>query len=173
MKHILTTTILVATAFVTQADDRSISEKARDAAGAVVDKTKEVARETKKAVVRGTRRADRATREAWDKTKAYFSDDMPVFREGASAALAGLGREIADVKARTPAAAPAYFRTRLMALDEQHDYLGKRLALLSHEQLRNRASGPRHEFDRCLGDLEQAIDQAEDGIGVIATLVSR
>ena len=173
MNHILTTTILVAAAFVAQANEKSIGDKARNAAGTVVEKTKEVARETKEAVVGVARHAGRATREAWGKTKAYVSDDMPVYHDGASATLAGLAREITDVKARTPSPTPAYFRTRLQALDEQHESLAERLALLSPAQLKDRTSGPRYEFDQCIGDLEQAIDQANDGADTLSKTTVR
>ena len=173
MKHILTTTILVATAFVARANEKSIGDKALDTAGSVVRKTKEVAHETKDAVVGAAHHAGRAARAAWGKTKAYASDDMPVYRDGANATLAGLAREISDVKARTPAAPPAYFRTRLQALDEQHENLAARLALLSPAQLKDRASGPRFDFDRCVGDLEQAIDQANDGADTLSKAVVR
>ena len=172
MKYLITTTLLVATAFVAQADDRTIPEKARDTAGAVVEKTKEVARDTKDVVVGAARHAGRAPGAAWAKTKAYVSDDMPVYREGASATLASLSREIAEVNAQTPKAAPAYFRTRLLALDEQHKHLAKRLARLSPEQLKDRSSGPRYDFDQCVGDLEQAIDQAKDGAATLSKTAS-
>ena len=168
MKHIFTTTIVVATAFVAQADDRTITEKARETANAVVEKTKEVARDTKDVVVGAAHSAERATRAAWGKTKAYVSDDMPAYREGANATLAGLAKEIAEVKAQTPKAVPAYFRTRVLALDEQYEDLSKRLARLSPEQIKDRSSGPRYDFDRCVGDLEQAIDQAKDGAGTLS-----
>ena len=166
----LVATVFVATVFVARADDRTIPEKARDTAGAVVEKTREVARDTKDVVVGAARHAGRATRAAWGKTKAYLSDDMTAYREGANATLAGLAREIAAVKAQTPSAAPAYFRTRLVALDEQHTHLAMRLAQLTHEESKDRASGPRHDFDQCLGDLEQAIDQAEDGAGILSKI---
>ncbi len=172
MKLILT--ILAATAFFAQADDRTIPEKVRDAAEAVVDKTKEVARDAKDAVVdaahgtkdataKAARRANRATRAAWVKTKAYLSDEMPAYSDGANAMLTSLAREIAEVKALTPSPAPSYFRTRLMSLDEQHELLVSLLARLSPEQLKDRASGPRHDFDECVQDLEDAVDQAKDG----------
>lgn len=173
MKNLLTTTLLVATAFVAQAEDRSLPEKARDTAGTVVEKTKEVARDTKDVVVDAARQAGRATRAAWGKTKAYMSDDVPVYREGASATLADLAREIAEVNAQTPKAAPAYFRTRLLALDEQHKYLAKRLARLSPEQLKDRSSGPRYDFDQCVADLEQAIDQAQTGAGTLSKAAAK
>lgn len=170
MKHILTTAILVATAFVAQADERSITTKARDAVGAVVEKTKEVVHETKGVVVDAAHHAGRATRAAWGKTTAYVSDDLPVYREGAHATLASLAGEIGDLKAQTRSTAPAYFRTRLLALDEQQEHLAKRLALLSSEQLKDRSHGPRYDFDQCVGDLEQAIDQAKDGAGALSKI---
>ena len=67
------------------------------------------------------------------------------------------------MKAQTPKAVPTYFRTRVLALDEQYENLSTRLASLSPEQIKDRSSGPRYDFDRSLGDLEQAIDQAKDG----------
>ena len=84
MKNIITTTVLVATAFVAQADDRTITEKARDTVNVVVEKSKEAAIDTKDAVVSAAHTAERATRAAWGKTKAYVSDDMPSYREGAN-----------------------------------------------------------------------------------------
>ena len=170
MKHILTTTILAAAAWAAQADDRSIPEKARDAAGAVVGKTKEIARDTKDAVVGAARHAGRATRVGWGRTTAYASDDLPVYRGGANATLAALAQEIAEVKAQTPDYAPAYFRTRVRALDEQHEQLAKRLAQLSLAQLNDRSSGPRYDFDQGVGDLEQAIDQAKDSAATLAKI---
>lgn len=174
MKHILTTTILAATALFAQADDRTIPEKVRDAAEAVVDKTKEVAIDTKDVIVtaahdtkdattRAARRANRATRAGWAKTKAYLSDEMPTYSEGANATLTNLAREIAETKAMTPNPTPVYFRTRLTSLDEQHELLTRLLSLLSPEQLKERNTGPRHDFDECVEDLEAAIDQAKDG----------
>ena len=173
MKHILTTTILAATAFVALADDRSIPEKARDTAANVVEKTEGIARHTKNVVLSVAHHAGRVTRDAWEKNKAYESDDTAIYHEGANATLAGLAREIAEVKVETPNAAPAYFRTRLAALDEQHKHLAQQLAQLSPEQFKDRSAGPRHDFDRCLADLEEAIDQAKDGAATLSAVARK
>jgi hypothetical protein len=167
MKHILIIAICAASAFVARAEDKSITGKARDATATVVLETNEVARDTKEFVVNATRDARSTTREYWNKTKAYVSEEMPVYRRGASETLAGLAKEIAEVRAQTPGAEPAYFRTRLLALDEQQEYLTKRLALLSPEQLKDRSFGPRYEFDQGVGDLEHAIDQVKDGAHIL------
>lgn len=163
MKHILTTAILATIAFAAQADERTIPEKVRNAAGNIVEKTKEAAHDTKDVIVGTAHRVGRATRVLWLKTTAYLGDDMPVYQQGAAATLAGLGAEIAELKAQTPAGAPAYFRTRLLALDQQHEHLQKGLAVLSHDELRDRSAGARYYFDRSVADLEQAIDQAVNG----------
>ena len=170
MKPLLTITILAASLFIAQGDDRSITEKARDAAGTVAEKTKEAAHDAKDAIVGATRHAGRATRAAWAKTKAYVSEDVPTYREGAQATLAGLAREIADVKAITPSAAPVYFRTRLLALDQQHAHLAMRLADMTRQELKIRSSPAHQDFDQCLGDLEQAIDQAESGADMLSKI---
>jgi hypothetical protein len=167
MKYTAIFLFLLATACVTQAADKTVTEKARDTANAVVEKTKEVARDTKDVVVSAAHSAERATRAAWGKTKGYLSDDPSAYREGAQATLAGLDKEIAEVKAQTPKAAPAYFHTRIRALDEQHADLTKRLARLSPEQIKDRTAGPRSDFDRGVGDLEKAVDQAKDGAGAL------
>lgn len=173
MKHILTISILAATVFLAQADDRTIPQKVRNAADNVADTTKEAAKDTKDAIVDAAHEVRRAARSGWQKTKAFFSDDPPVYNEGARATLVALGREIAELKARTPLSAPKYFQTRLLALDEQQAFLSSRVALMTREELRNRTAGPRHEFDRFIADLEQAIDQAQNGADTLARMALR
>ncbi len=177
MKNILTTTLITAllatAAVIIQADDRTIPEKTRDAIDTVVDKTKDAAHDTKLAIKDTARHVGKSTRAAWSKTKAFFSEDKAVYHEGAGATLAGLEREIAVLKARTPGAAPLYFRTRVAALTEQHEYLTSRLEQLDEEAIKTRLSGPRHEFNRCLADLEDAIDQAEEGADTLAKIAQK
>ena len=166
MKQILTTAILTASiftaAFVSEAAERTLPQKARAAA-----------QDTKEAIVDAAHGVGRAARIGWHKTKEFFSDDMPVYHEGARATLTALTREIADLRARTPVSAPNYFRTRLVALDEQQMHLAGRLALLTREELRERTYGPRFDFDRCIADLEQAIDQAQNGADTLAVIAAK
>jgi hypothetical protein len=171
MKQFLPTTILLAAVCWAQADDRSITEKTLDTAGAIVHKSEEVARGAKDRIVDAAHHAGRAGRAAWVKSRAYESDEVPVYREGAKATLANLADEIADAKDQTPVAAPVYFRTRLQSLDEQHALLEKRLALMSPAELKDHASGPRYDFDQCVGDLEQAIDQVKLGAAALSKTV--
>ena len=119
--------------------------------------TKEITQDTKDAVKRTARKTDRAVRAAWRTTKESLSNDMPTYRKAATATLADLAREIADVKLQTPANAPLYFRTRVQSLEEQLELLNNRLSTLSLEQFQTRTTGPRIDFDECVADLEQAV----------------
>lgn len=177
MKKIIILAIL-STSLFANAGERNILDKVRDKTEAVVDKTidktkevirdtKEVARDTKDSIKRTTRRAERPVRPGWCTTKECMGENLPVYREAATVSLADLGREIAAVKAQTPAGAPAYFRTRVQSLDEQLALLTDRLSVLSAEQFQVRTTGPRIDFDQCVADLEQAIIQAENGTIVL------
>lgn len=177
MKKIIILAIL-STSLFANAGERNIIDKVRDKTEAVVEKTidktkevvrdtKEVARDTKDSIKRTVRRADRPVRPTWCTTKECLSDHLPVYREAATVSLADLGRDIAAVKAQTPAGAPAYFRTRIQSLDEQLALLTERLSVLSLEQFQVRTTGPRIDFDQCVADLEQAIIQAENGTVVL------
>jgi hypothetical protein len=156
MKHrlsttILTTTILAASLLFTHADDRAATEKAKEASA-----------DAKEEILDAPHNAGRATRTGWCKTKAFSSEDISVYHEGARTTLAALAREIGGMRAGATSA-PAYFRTRLLALDEQHGILTQLLAQLSREEIKERSSMQRRDFDLCLGDLERAVDQAESG----------
>ena len=96
MKQFLSTVILMAAVSLACADDRSITEKTLDATGAVVHKSKEIALDAKDRILDAAHHAERAARAAWSKSKAYVSDEVPVYREGAKTTLANLADEIAD-----------------------------------------------------------------------------
>ena len=155
------------------AEEKSIAEKARVTATGVVDRTREVARDAKDVVVGVANNVGDVTRSGWKKTKAYMSEDAPVYRDGAIQTLAYLGKEIRDVKAMTPSVHPPYFHTRLQALDQQHEYLSAHLTKLSSEHIRVRLTGDRYAFDQCVEDLEEAIDQARDEAATLSKLVQK
>ena len=39
---------------------------------------------------------------------------------------------------------------------------------MSPAELKDHAAGPRYDFDQCMGDLEQAIDQAKLGASALS-----
>ncbi len=169
MKHIpastanlLTAVMLSATACTVKADERTISEKTRDAA-----------HDTKDAIVDAAHGVGRAARIGWRNTKAFFSEDLPSYHEGANATLNALAKEIFVLKARTPEYAPAYFRTRLLALDQQHEHLSRQVSLVTRDHLRDRTIGAGYDFDRGIADLEQAIDQAVSGADLVVKNIAK
>lgn len=164
MKTLITIATLATTVFLAQAADKSIPDQVRDKAEAVVEKTKEIAQDTKDVIKRSTRKVARTS---WCTTKECLSNEMPIYRGAATVTLADLASEIAVLKSQTPANAPLYFRTRIQSLDEQLELLNNRLSILSLEQFQVRTTGPRIDFDHCVADLEQAISQAENGTAVM------
>lgn len=102
------------------------------------------------------------SRAAWAKTKALFSDDPETYRKGADQKLAELREEIAALRARTAGVASrAYFKTRLMALDEQHQYAAKQLATLPPDEVKKGREGSRKDVDVTLERLEEHLDIAQ------------
>jgi|GEM_PF-1038495 len=164
MKAILTTTILAASlAFARGAvgDNKTLTEKTREAGTALVDTTKEVVHDTKEAASNVADSVSDATRATWIKTKGYLSEDPVVFREGATLTLNELAKEITVLMTNHSASSPDYFKTRLVALDMQHKQLSMNLAKLTPEQIKVRMSGERYTFDQSVESLEEAIDQAQ------------
>ena len=115
--------------------------------------------------------AEWANRTAWANTAAFVSKEIAVYRAGGTQTLADLATGIIETKARTPSNAPADIQLRLLALHKQRESLVQRLALLSPEDLKDRSSGPCKDFDQCMRDLEQAIDQANEDAGRVVKVV--
>jgi len=84
--------------------------------------------------------------------------------------LAALGLEIVQVKNDAGIEPPAYFRTRMLALEQQHAFLTVQLPKLTPEEIRNRMSGKRLLSINAMGALEEAIDQAGREAGKLTKL---
>ena len=109
-------------------------------------------------------------RALWIKSRGYLSEEPIVYRLGAEQHLAAVGLEIVQVKIDAGIEAPAYFRTRVLALEQQHAYLTVQLPKLTPEQIGNRMSGERFAFDQCMEALEEAIDQAGHEAGKLTKI---
>ena len=109
----------------------------------------------------------------WIKSRGYLSEEPIIFRLGAEQHLAGLGLEIAQVKRDAGTESPAYFRTRVLALEQQHAYLTVQLPKLTPEQIKDRMSGARLAFDQSMEALEEAIDQAGREAGKLTKIALR
>ncbi len=144
-------TILAATA-LTAGEEKSTTETVKDKTSDAVEATKE-----------GTERAAHAvaetTRQAWKKTKAYFSEDATTHREGATKQLSELSAEISRLKTKSASAGDRdYFTTRIRALEQQHKYAADRLAGLAAEDLKRGKESKRNRLDQVIERLEEHVD---------------
>jgi hypothetical protein len=138
---------------LTAAEEKSATEKVKETTSDVVDATKKT---TKKAahVIAET------TRQAWKKTKAYFSEDTKTYREGATKQLKELESEIAQLEAKS-AGDRDYFTTRVRALEQQHKYAENQLAGLASEDLKRGKESKRNRLDQVIERLEDNVDLAQ------------
>jgi len=107
-------------------------------------------------------------RNFWIKSKGYLSEDQNTFTEGAKQTLSELGKEIDGVAAQAGATPPMYFQTRLQSLRQQHSYLSEQLNGLTADTIKTRLSGPRYAFDKGVGSLEEAVNQADSEVHELA-----
>lgn len=118
----------------------------------------------------GSETVSQKARNFWIKSKGYLSENETTFKEGAQQTLTDLGKEIDTVSTKAGATPPMYFQTRLQSLKQQHQHLAVMLSGLNGEAVKTRMSGPRYAFDKCVGSLEEAIDQADDEADVLAKI---
>ncbi len=118
-------------------------------------------------------RLDFNARALWIKSRAYQSEDPFVYRLGAEQKLSEFRGEIASVKEDAGLESPAYFRTRVVALEQHHAYLAGQLARLTPNQIAERMTGARFAFDQCIEALEEAIDQARNEVRKLTMLAQR
>jgi hypothetical protein len=156
MKNLLVISVAAAAAALALADEN----RSKEPPATLIEKTTEIVRERKEPVSDTTKRVGTLTREMWFKSHAYQSEDPTIYRVGAEQKLTELAQEIAAVKTDAGVEPPAYFRTRVLALEQQHAYLTAQLPKLTPEEIKARMSGNRLAFDQCIEALEEAIDQA-------------
>lgn len=125
-----------------------LKRRASDAADAVKDSTE-----------RAVNVAAESAREAWAKTKAFFSNDPKTYRSGAEKKLDELGAEIADLQVRG-GTERAYFQTQLKALEEQRQFARRQLTGLPPDEVQKGRDGSRKAVDQTLERLEDHLDIA-------------
>jgi chromosome segregation ATPase len=132
------------------ADDKTLPERASDAAKSVEHGTKEAA----KAVVD-------ATRNAWNSTKAYISPDPAEFREGAERKIKELAEDIDQLKSESKGelASREYFGTRVKALREQLGFARNELRKLPDDK--KEFPDARKRMNNTLDGLEGAVSEAQ------------
>lgn len=147
---------LLALAFITSSpasaqETKRLKERASDAVEATKDTTK-----------RAADAVARSTREAWQKTKAYLSDDPDTYRRGAELKLNELGAEIAELRKHSAGIKDrTYFLTRVEALEQHHKYAANQLAALPPEDIHKGREGMRKRVDLILARLDDYVDLAQ------------
>jgi hypothetical protein len=98
------------------------------------------------------KKAVEQTRESWLKSKAYLSEVAATHREGAVERLKVLDREIGELEAESKSGKlqeRVYFKTRVMALAQHHDYALKELeGLPKDKDAADQIRGLEAEFQR-------------------------
>jgi hypothetical protein len=112
------------------------------------------------------------TRSSWFQSKGFLSDEQSEFRTGARETLKELSREITTLSEKVGPTPPVYFQTRLQSLKQQQLHLTAKLEELNGDAIKAKQSGPRYAFDRCVGSLEEAIDQADQEAALLTKVVS-
>lgn len=153
-RTLILATILTLPAFA-MADDKTLSERASNAAASVEQGTKEAA----SAVVN-------ATRNAWNSTKAYVSPDPAEFRENAERKIKELADDIDQLKGESKGeiASREYFGTRVKSLREQVVFARSELRKLPDDK----AAFPdaRKRMNDTLDSLESAVAEAQKEVRV-------
>ena len=170
MKNIIPIIILTVAAALATAEDKLLANRLDVLPPNVAEKGKEITPGTKNAAVEPDQERGISGRALWIKHRGYLSEEPIVYRLGAEQHLATLGLEIAQLKNDAGIEPPAYFKTRMLALEQQHAFLTVQLPKLTPEEIRNRMSGGRFAFDQCMGTLEEAIDQAGREAGKLPKL---
>ena len=137
-------------------EKKTLKEKASDATETIKEKTE-----------KATETVIETTKEAWKKTKAYLSEDAKTYREGASERLKEIDREIAKLQSDSNAsklAGRGYFKTRISALRQQHDYAVQELNQLPRDKQAAGYDNARKKFDDTLEDLDNAVAEARSEI---------
>jgi len=125
------------------------------------EKTAETFEATKEVTQRVAEAAAETTRDAWNKTKAYLSEEPGPYREGAKKRLDDLGGQISTLKTQsTGLKEHSYFLTRIDALEEHHKYAVSQLAELP-ENATGKKDSKRARLDRIIERLEAHLDLAK------------
>lgn len=153
MKRTLIAAILLSMPILGVAEDKSLKERAAEMAEKLKQETEEA-----------TSTASGAMREAWRSTKAYLSPNPAEFRAGASRRLDELAGSIDNLrKSETgPMASRPYFVTRVRALQEHLDFARGELEKLPPDAEEGGYIAARKNFNRTLGNLENAVNAAHD-----------
>jgi len=149
MKRTLLFAALVALPTLGMADDKTLPERASDAAASVEHGTKAAA----ETVVN-------ATRNVWNSTKAYLSPDPAEFREGAERKINELADDIDQLKGESKGAlASRDFGARVKSLHQQLALARSELRKMPEDK--KDFPDARKRMNNTLDGLESAVGEAQ------------
>lgn len=135
------------------------AEEPKTATEKVKENASDVAEKTKEATTRAAKVVATKTRQAWNKTKAYFADDPATYRTGATQRLHELATEITQLRDGGGRDQPPYWSTRVSALEQQQQCAMSQLAAMPQGAKRKEAT--RDQVDKTINHLEDHIDIAQ------------
>ena len=132
------------------------SERLKETTSQAVAVSKEKAKQTADAFAK-------STREAWNKTKAYFTEDPATYRAAVTQRLNELGGEIARIREQSEGTKDrSYYMMRLQALDEHHKYTLRQLAELPPNDVKKGKDSLRTRLDVIIDRLEEHLELARE-----------
>jgi hypothetical protein len=155
MKRTLILATILTLPALGMAEDKTLSERASDAAASVERGTKDAA----ETVVN-------ATRNAWSSTKAYITQDPVEFRQGADRKLDELAKEIDQLKGDSKGgfASREYFGTRVKALREHLEFARGELRKMPEDK--KEFPDARKRMNNTLDGLEGAVSEAQKEVSI-------
>ena len=150
MKRTLLFAVLLALPALGMADDKTLPERASDAAASVEHGTKAAA----ETVVN-------ATRNVWNSTKAYLSPDPAEFREGAERKINELADDIDQLKGESKGALASResFGARVKSLHQQLALARSELRKMPEDK--KDFPDARKRMNNALDGLESAVGEAQ------------
>jgi hypothetical protein len=125
------------------------------------EKTAEAVEATKEGARRAADVVTAKSREAWTKTKAYFSDDPATYRDDATKHLKELEAELARIKQQTAGVKDRpYFATQLKALEQHQKFAVAQLAALKGDEVK-KTDSKRIRLDKAIERLDEHLDVAQ------------
>jgi hypothetical protein len=99
------------------------------------------------------------TREPWQKTKAFASEDPAIYRPAVAQRLKELGEEIAQMKQQSDGLIErGYYIMRLNALEQHQKYAERQLAELPQAEIKKGKDSLRSRLDTIIIRLEAHLD---------------
>jgi gas vesicle protein len=145
---------------------KTVGKEVKTTAKAVGRTTKDTAKAIGTETKHTAETVSEKSKQAWQETKAYASEDKPTYRKGARQKLNELKSEITELKSRrSEAADPQAFNEQLNTLSLQQATAEGALTRVKESAGTDDYSEARKQFDTTIAELENGIAQARKQLG--------